>query len=93
MAPQKNECCLTHPHPRRGCRTYFSPAFVEFTKYCHPSSSCSGNPAKASTSASIAASSFFDIASFQMSRRHYGKGSGGLTDLTPVARHLGENGL
>jgi hypothetical protein len=30
---------------------------------CHPSSSCSGNSAIASTSASIAASSFFDIAS------------------------------
>src|SRR4051812_16853370 len=43
---------------------------------CHPSSSCSGNSASASTSASIAASSFFDdIASFQKSRRHYGKGS------------------
>ena len=53
-----------------------------------------GNSASASTSASIAASNFFDdIASFQMSGRHYGKGSGGLADLTPVARHLGENGL
>jgi hypothetical protein len=35
----------------------------------HPSSSCSGNPASASTSASIAASNFFDdIAASQMRR-------------------------
>jgi len=62
-------------------------------KYVHLLSFCAARPvaalptlklvlrssASASTSASIAASNFFDdIAPFQMSRRHYGKGGAGL---------------